>query len=277
MVRYKTILKIIEKETQKCKATAKAKKIGETGKWETLYDENGTKTGSKVTYSDGTSITYDRMESITKITTTEGKEINYLQRESYDFFEDFTSFELKQKYGPEKYETFKKYCGIYYSYSYKYINQYLRGDITKERAIEKMGSNEFNFIMENQNLFNQILTENNISKMPSFFTVRETIGLFDNDNIDKKIVADKGYTSTSVGMSTRDLKSTFGSHKGYTIISLYENGNNASSGAFLGHVLKEVNGFDNEMEYLVAPGEKFSRWLIDEKSKIIMQIPYKTG
>lgn len=276
MVRYDTILKIIEKETKKCKATAKARKIGSTAKWETLYDKNGNKKGSKVTYEDGTTITYTKDQSITRVTLPNGEKIDYLENKSYDFFEDFTSFELKQKYGQERYELFKKYCGIYYSYSYRYINQYLRGEITKERAIEKMGSNEFNFIIDNYDNFNKILNESTFNKLPTFFTVRETVGLFDNDSIDKKIVTDKGYTSASSGMNTRDMKSTFGSPKGYTIITVYEKGNSASTGAFLGSVLKDINGFDRETEVLTAPNHKFERFLIDEENKIIFQKPYKT-
>lgn len=275
MVKYSTLLKIIENEVRKCKATAQAKKIGSSAKWETLYDKNGKEKGSKVTYSDGTSITYDKNRSVTRITMPNGEKIDYLQNKSYDFFEDFTSFELQQKYGQETYELFKKYCGIYYGYDYRYINSYLRGDIDEDRARYKIGDETFDFIMDNQDMFNIILNDNSISKLPTFITVRETTGLFKNDNPDKKIVKDKGYSSASVGMSTRDLKATFGSPKGYTIITVYEKGNNASTGAFLGHVLKGINGFDFEREFLTAPDNKFSRSIIDMESKIIIQVPYK--
>ena len=58
MVKYQTIIKIIEEELKKCKATAQAKRIGLTAHWEHFDDGDGYVTDI-VTYEDGTRIEFD--------------------------------------------------------------------------------------------------------------------------------------------------------------------------------------------------------------------------
>lgn len=281
MVKYTTLIKVIEEELKKCRATEKAQRIGSTGVWRYLRNEEGEMIGSSLTYSDGTTINYNADEEITSI-TYEGEEINFLEEKSNDFFRGQADKMIEQ-HGQDNYATFSKYGNIYSDYSYYAINNYLRGRYDVEKLEYKLNLSEkkYDFIMDNKELFDEMLRDNDLSDYGSFFTIRGVEELHDNDDISKRIVSDKAYTSQTVGMDSATTMTIFGNDgDGWLIISPYMKGNNARSGAYMDIAINDYNMEKygcpsvDENEFLSAPNTKFMRTIIDVDNRIIIQEPY---
>lgn len=281
MVKYETIIKAIEDYIAKCKATAKILSIGATAK-ETYLDSQwfDEKYLAQISYDDGTVLTFDEDGNISHITTADGFDKDYLEYDSYYFF-DSQIQTLIEKYGQETYELFGKYANHWATWRGMLINQYLRGEISKSELKSTFERNgfieEYDFMMDNYQQFIDICNDNDLSVYGDFYTVRVADHIHDNDKLEKQIVWSKGHYSGSSGGNMLELKDSFAkTDKPWTIITLYEHDNGASKGAFLGDVINDnTYGCDWEMEVHHAPGQKFKRTLIDKKNKVIIQKPYK--
>ncbi len=280
MVKYSTLIKVISLEVNKCKATENALNIGDTGLWSDMLNGDGKTIGSRLTYSNGLEIRYDNKGNISSMMLPNGEELDYLKEQCYDFFKDQRQKLIKQN-GEGGYEFFKKFYGIYQSHQYMYINNYLRGRIGKD-FLEKCLEGNFNFISNNFDNFNEPLNQNKLSVYDDFFTVRAITKPHDNDALNRRIVKDKAYTSSSVGKNTTELMKGFGDKdEGYLVITYYQKGNKASKGVFVGGVSREIDiekygiNMDEEKEVLSPSNQKFERQVIDRENRIIYQIPYE--
>lgn len=292
MVKYKSILKVIEQETNKCKATARALKIGESFE----ETENGYK------YSDGTQITLDDYGDIKSITLPNGETLEYMQGEDnfhgkdHEFFKPQKDY-LINKHGEETYKELCEFSDKWASWRGIAINQYLYGSITYEQLEERFnkayeqvkgfhgekefhgnGKEELKWMLETEKKFNKICSETPLTQYGSpFFSVRGT-RLYDNDQITKKIVSYNGHTSASTGISHDDSRMFTGGEDGWKIITVYETDNKAGNGLFLGNLKNDNNygvSMDWEHELHSAPKQKFERTMIDEEHHYIIQKPYK--
>ena len=287
MVKYETIIKVIENEINKCKATAQAKNIGATGKWteekgqwgETLY---------ALTYDDGTRIVFDenQMGIEEYSNSTEGF---FANNTNINFTEDGEY--IRQEYGAEGLMQYIKYTNYKMSGMGMKFNQYLRGLCTKEefyKNLEDTAGHYSQYLLNGLNgteiadlLYNnhkQYETYCNIpSKNEDFITARRVERLHSNDNIDKRIVYDKGYTSSTTQvkyLNGIDRKLNLNKDESWTIITEYHKGNTASHGLSLTYAELDI-GIQNWGEYLNPPYQKMKRKIIDEKNKIIVQECYE--
>ena len=81
----------------------------------------------------------------------------------------------------------------------------------------------------------------------------------------------------------RDVKlldDVYGTNDGWTIITLYERNNPANRGIYISGCIEEYHCDDTdyycdwESALISAPYQKFERYLIDKRNKIIFQKPY---
>lgn len=274
MVKYKTIIKIIEEYMKKHPITEKPRNIGNSGRWDYIKDENGEVIGSTLTYKDGTTITYDSNNNITGLISDKGEQLKYPGDRLYldNWFYQHDVENLKYDLGTNEYIKLRNFAVIYTQNHF--INNYLRGLCSKEEAIESMGEKNFNYIMNNIDDITGMLQRNEL-KNSQFISIRGVRHLHDNDSIGKRIVSDKAFTSASVGMNSEGMKNIYIGEDGWTIITEYDAGK-ANRGMFIGHAIRDVNGGDFEKEILSAPNQKFERSIIDEERRIIIQRPYLT-
>ena len=274
MVSYKMIMKVIEDYAKKHPITEKLKNIGKTGKWETYTDENGGITGSSLTYKDGTSIKYDKDGNITGIITDYGEKIPYIGKGitmNMDFY-NFDVENLKYELGTVDYRIIKDFV-INYRQNH-YINRYLRGKATEQEMRAELGDRYVDKMLRDMDNVCEILDNNNLLKNYVFLSVRGVRNLHDNDNINKRIVSDEGFTSSSVGANTTFIQKMYSGDNGWTILTLYEYGNPASTGLYTGYIFEDNGSYDIDQELITMPKQKFERTIIDEQNKIIIQRPY---
>ena len=314
MVKYNYIIRSID-DYIKCKATAHAKQVGGTaqwekmklegGKWETIGLSPNDEEYYKVSYDNGAEIYFNIDGDVTHLNYPDLEfDENYLGEDSYDFFSDqkqkmIDNFNKGQNldivgedWGEERYKYFVDYCDNFASWRGWDLNKYLRG-IRDSRGVWDLNrlKSELGSSMEDMwghdgglhDDFCDVVANNDLSGYDDFFTVRRFDRLHDNDSLEKKIVWDKGHTCASVGM----VNSDFGNFvddvdDAWTVFTIHKKGNKASKGAFMGSALNEARGGDWrgdepdwEKELHYAPNQKFERLIIDEKSKIIFQIPYE--
>ena len=289
-IRYTTLLKVIEEYVRKCPATLQAKNIGSTGRWTTEKNEWG-ETLHVITYDDGTVIKFEERGIDDYYNETEmfypDMDINlYDQGETLDY---------DPKYSQGLYVNFThfKMSGMGMKF-----NQYLRGLCTKQDFYDFLedkigdgtaplwgstftrgmsGKEIGDFFMNNHPEYEKMCKESSLNGYGDFITARKVNKLHDNDNINKRIVSDKGYTSSTIRVD--DLKGVdysldIDSDDSWTIITEYHNGNPANHGIALGYA-EIKNGFQDWNEILNPPYQKFKRKLIDEKNKIIVQEAYE--
>lgn len=296
MMRYKFLIKAIDEYT-KCKATAQALKIGSTGVWRYLRNEEGEITGSTLTYDNGVTITYSGYDEVASVTYN-GEEIKYLDNnigennEAYDFFKDQKENLIKE-YGEDGYRMFSQFAYMYHTSLFEPINTAMREkniNYVKDYLTNTMqfDDDDCDWIIENSDKFIDMLENNPLKEYPSFVTLRGTDELY--DSITKKIVSDKGFNSQSVGMPSRELMDIFGGEfdgmdEGWLIITSYSQSNSARKGAYLESAIfegyQQIYGADSygygsgEFEFLAPPNQKFMRTIIDEENRIIIQEPYE--
>ena len=303
MVKYETIIKIIEHEISKCPVAIPLKRLGSTGVWTEGTDEYGEPTRT-ITYEDGTSITFSmsriQKNEILSVSDSEGFNSDYGGTQASNFY--YQEDDIIDKFGYEGYEFFKEYTHYKASGIGMVYNKYLRGEITKKEAIEKAkeiypkpyipadpdfhmfrdkdGEYMMNYLFDNHDKYNEIISEQYTNS--EFVTVRgvnDQFGTGDKEAWDKflsrKITSDKGYTSASIGMDIGgtgqaiDIKDTH-----WKIITKHRFGNGKNNGAYLGDANYENWGFDDWQEFLYPPYEKFRRTHIDMENHIIIQEPY---
>ena len=200
-----------------------------------------------------------------------GVKYTMLDDQSYDFFEYQKDYIIKN-YGKDGWDFFSKYANVYASYEGMNLNGFLRGVINKEDINNNDG--EFyisDFLMDNHERFVDML-KNIPADNKSFMSCRVVSKLHNNDSISKKIVSDKGHTSTSLN-ENEDYYSTFADTDGcWKIFTIVNEGSGVNAG-FLGSAIQDIDGYDWEREVNFAPDQKFERLVIDEENGIIIQKP----
>lgn len=282
MIKYKFLLKAIEANITKCPTTEKLKKLGATGQW---ADQEKTHT---LTYADGTVITFNKNYEIIKITDNNFTANHGKRPQNFKNQEQ----ELIKEFGEENYEKFKEYTHYKMSNIGMLFNEYLRGQTTKKDLIARCeniypekntidifrghgGAYTSQFLLDNHELYTKMCQH--IQNTTDFATVRAVNKLHKNDSLNKMIVWDKGYTSSTLGMRVEEISEILDvDPDAWRIITKYKSGNNANHGVYLGDINKENWGSDEWMEYESAPGQKWKRTHIDVENKIIIQEPYET-
>ena len=294
MVRYGTIIKVIDDELSKCKATANAKYLGSNGIWSSSTDQWGHSVDI-LTYPDGTRITFDRFGDIMEVGDEDGFSAKYeTVNGTVPQFDSFPN-DIRERYGEEGYRLFMDYTNFKMSTIGMYFNSYLRGEMSKDEFYSKVeswvggfGQGDFgqrwtrgmtgtqiaDYLIENDGKY-QEMCNGSLNGYGDFATIRQVGKLHSNDNLGKRIVKDSGYTSSSVGMSRTEIDETLDINGGWTIITKCKDGNPANRGLYLGYPEYKNMGFNCWFEVLNAPGQKFMRTHIDEENRIIIQEPYE--
>lgn len=283
MVKYKTILKVIEQETNKCSPNKEAYSIGESAKIKMgkSIDETGEiyEYIEEITYKDGTTITFNDSDKIMNLKHDNFNANHMLNNDSYEFFNDQKQ-EIIKKYGKETYDLFETYCDKWASSKGMIFNQYLRKEIGKKELKQKLGA-IFPFMYDNYPLFKQICTENNLGRYEDFFTIRYMNNLHNTDSINRNIVWDKGETSATCGFALTEGTKVEGKevsvfanmNNHWKVITLYKKGNKGH-GIFMGNALNSKRSTkDWEREIHTPSQQKFRRTIIDIANKIIIQEP----
>ena len=286
MVKYNTIIKIIEENLNKCKATAQAKKIGLTAHWEHFDDGDGYIT-DVVTYDDGTKIEFDNFSQITF------HDNDFSPKPDYMYWLKISKDKILEKYGEDGLDFYKEYTLYKQSRVGMFFNEYIRGNMTIEQFYAKTyryipdnrmeswrfkdGMEVADYLLENTERYMSMCRELDLNGVGDFYTIRKVGKLHDNDNVNKRIVKDKGYTSSTTSGHTANIDDLFESPEknNWLIITKYTDGNPANHGMHLAYAEQENYGWHDWDEVLNAPGQKFKRTIIDEANHIIVQEPYE--
>lgn len=303
MVKYKHLIQTIEDYLTKHPINEKARNIGKTGKWTTQTNEKG-ETTHTLTYKDGTTLTF-KEETI----NIYGKEeqVPYISHLTYgNFDEDYQLHKGEKFFDYEKMfkdlkkedlDFFNEYTSFKMSTLGMYLNQYVRGEWDRddlynmiyyqlnESPVKDMFDKEYlkgmkslgltQYLIENNDKYQNIIENTSLNGYGDFFTVREVNGFHDNDNLNKRIVKDKGYTSETVGCIMAENRGSISlEDEPWTIVTLYEDGNPANRGAYLGYSERRNEGTNYWEEILRPPNAKSERLIIDENNKIIIQRTY---
>ena len=271
MVRFNSIIQVIEEEIEKCKVAPPLKDYGKTGR-ETQVGEN-----TVITYDDGMQVTLAPNGEVLHLTTPDGFDEDLLGSEAYDFFEGQKEA-IIDKYGEEGWDTIKRFSDEYACYDGLVFNKYIRGEITLDEARERANwVDDFDYMVENYEPVMSMLDDvNDLSGYPPFYTVRVANNFnHGTDSLDKKIVYDKGHSSATVGGDFDKIKRTFARDPDnyWTVITVYD-GTRPAKGSFLGNPLMDFRGRDWEAEVNTRPNDKFERFCVDEEHHIVYQYPY---
>lgn len=296
MVKYDTILKVFDNYLTKHPITEKLRNIGKSGKWTTSTNQQGEKTYT-ITYKDGTELTFTEQK-------IKGKKYNTISHVKHGKFDEdfqlhngenfFNENQMCKNWIPEDHEIFNEFTYYKMSNLGMVKNRYWRGtwdyeDVRAEfyEQVEEIGLfDEFkgrtgDEVLEYYNEleweYPSILERTSLNGFGDFFTVRSQNRLHDDDSIDKRIITDKGYTSETIGANLEEVEYSIGidSSDCWTIVTLYEDGNPANRGAYLGYAERRNEGHNVWEEVLRPIGNKSERLIIDEKNKIIVQRPYE--
>ena len=282
MVKYKTIIKVIEHYIIKCQPNKKAYTIGESAqvKMSTSIDENGEfEYIDEIRYDDGTILKFNDSHQIMSLEHNNFNAKFMLRHNSYDFFKDQKDKIIK-KYDEDTYKMFESYCDNWATGKGMIFNQYLRGEIGKKQLKKELGA-MFPFMWENYPKFKQICNDINLGDYNDFYTVRYADNLHNTDSLNRNIIWDKGDTSATCGFALTEgtimegkevgIFADMGNH--WKVITLYKKGNKGH-GVFMGNALNSKRSTkDWEREIHTPPQQKFRRKIIDIKNKIIIQEP----
>lgn len=276
MVNFEFILKSIDEAVYKCGGSERLKRIGASVK---VTQEDGFETYH---YDNGMSITFDlginengRGEySLDNIIVGDEK-ISYLGEEAYDFFKEQKDF-IGETFGYKGWDDFTRYV---YNFSLGRafeLNSMLRTDFEKElKEWSKLSGRKETggWMWENHPQFVEIMDSVPLPD-ESFITLRVVNKLHDNDSLNRRIVKDKGHTSSSCGSPMTKLEDYGDLEDGAWKIITVVHPDDEVHGAFLGTAFKESScGYDYELEFNYLPNQKFVRDVIDEKNHIIIQHP----
>ncbi len=291
MVKYDYIFKAIEDYFNKCPATLQAKKIGGTGKWTHSTDEWGNHIDT-LSYDDGTVIVFSDEMFNKGIIGYSNTDDGFIARNDSFFDLDIQSDRILEKYGRDDLEDYVFYTNYKMSGFGMCFNEYLRGLINKDEFYDKietrygksstfltqgLNGKEIADLLYDNNDWYSGLCETSLNGYGDFITARRVSMLYDNDNINKRIVSDKGYTSSTIAVNDLDMIDSvlhIPSDNAWTIITEYRDGDPANKGLSLDYAEKVI-GLQSWSEVLSAPKQKFRRKIIDEKNKVIVQVPYE--
>ena len=275
----------------KCSPSQKARNIGASVTETEKKLEDGTRVHT-FQYEDGTSITIEYDKPITvnddgyvyEAETDRFAKVSHNGKEyelsygdsnndkSIDEFFQYQKDYIINNYGTDGWDFFCEYANQYGTSQGWHLNMILRGqkkatDITDEEGDFYISP----FLWENHARFVEM--EKNLPlDNEDLITVRLVSDLHRNDSIGKKVVSDKGHTSTST-TGQIDNYDTYGDpNNAWFVFTLNEKGSGVH-GAYFGNAIREADGYDFEREVNYAPNQEFERVLIDEKNRFIIQKP----
>lgn len=308
----KTIEKDLEERTVKHPVTEHARYLGSTGTVETTRHQYKTEDGytdeydiDTVTYKDGTQIIYYD-DQIGAIVSPDGELVPYLDNHSIQAFDKESG--VKENQGTEFFkenqgDVVEKLSGEKKEYYEHILKNFLDneweygpdgGDITEisdlirhwetnkgETILNGYVTSEYeddlpdiegymDFALDE---FPNIVKENSFTDTDNFMTMKPyKNGLPEGKGVDKRIVSNDDYQIEYSSAEAFTVKKQLTSD-GWTVCTLHEKGNPADHGVDL----DRVGEWDSEGRFMTAPGQKYERYLIDEKRKIIIQRPYQPG
>jgi hypothetical protein len=286
MVSKNIIENVINKsinDIEKCKATENAKKIGASCNI-TIENENNDDYYN-FSYEDGTSMKFDKDYNLINI-NFDGENYDYYGEDKcYDEF-DYQKRRLisNQNEDSNDYESLLNYADDFATVNAWVLNTILRDDNVEESDYIAY---QDTLTFKNNEWFNN-LEKNTPADHDNYCAVRITSKIHDNEDLSKRIITDKGHYSTSVGADMDSLINTFGNgkrrygddyfDKSWKTITLIKK-DSGVTGLFLGTALNEgryansTYESDYESELNFPQNSKFERLIIDEKNKIILQVP----
>ena len=280
---YDLTLKSLRAEIRKCKATAHAKSVGATGKW----NENGTPDGTldEIIYDDGTSIRFNPDGTPHSLTYGD-YDMRLLDLGAEGFFRPQKQY-ITMRDGTGGYSLFEQYVDAMNGIDGEVFNRYVAGEITKAEmfATPYVNAEKLNFLIENREGFENVINKNGLSIYGDFFTWQK-----DNpEDLDKRIVTANGFDRSSVGGHNELFNSAFdergnaGTGYSYDDDDWYVftvHGHDMDSyGAYCGNVFddrafRDGGWGDLNREVITAKGKKFERTVIDTKNHIVVRVPY---
>ena len=284
---YEQAFDAITYEIRKCKATAQARRLGATGRWNINSTPGGTL--DQLTYEDGTTVTFNPDGTIREVRNGDfHKQI--LNIDSETFFKHQKDY-ITSKYGEEEYRFFEEYSENIDGINGDALNRILQGDsvdevkewIRTDYAPYTLTDNTIQYMMDNLPRYQKILEGCNLSVYGDFFTWRQTQELGEWESSDRNIARDKGMTRASVGTTNElfyspfippnDIRETYDyDDNSWTVITIHEHDNDFY-GAYMGNV---TNYGELNYEVKSAPNQKAKRDIIDNTNHLIIQRPYHT-
>ena len=295
MVSRESIEKAITKsivETVKCPNSSRAKKIGATG---VVSESNGVKT---ITYNDGTQITLDSNLNEVQDIHMDDVDYNYLgQDKCYNYFQYQKQDLQKIKAEVPTFMNFNMRGGVMdridweteYDFVKTMCDKFATSfGVTLNRDIF-YGDKELSHYTGEDHFGSPVVAMDSDVHVNHFFDlarksridhdnlvlVTYTDKFYKEDSLDKLSFTRKGYTSTSVGGDTSDLQKYFKGENGWTVCTVVKKDSGAK-GLFFGNPISEARErfhdfTDWEAEVNLPPRTRFTRDIIDEENKIIIQ------
>ena len=293
---YDRIKLSITWEIHKCKATGPAKALGMTGVWKEIVDDEDYYI-DRLEYEDGTYLEFGEDYALLDYRCMiPGHELTPKNHE-IDFIEEGRR-KIMDEYGKEGLLFYTDYTHFKMSYFGVMFNNYRRGLMTLDQFYEKMdwyiegfdtvsptgftkgmnGREIADFLITNNPRYEEMCGSLDLNGFGDFITLRRTNRLYPNDNIDKRIVKDKGYSSNTTEYNNLDMIDSalhINGEEGWLIITNYHDGNPANHGMHLGYGEYMNMGSRDWGEVLNPPDQKMMRLLMDTKNHIIIQEPYE--
>lgn len=297
MAKYGYLLRIIDYDINKCKATAKAEQIGATAVWETLTGDstNVTDFKSKVTYRDGTTAYFNGNDELAHITIPNGKEIDligsdeeYSTRRADYVKERFKDQEkrIKEQLSEDDYDFFTTYRDVLDSNAFELILNVADRDNWGEKDLKDSidilvgGKENYELLVGGRERYAKLLGTLDLNGYGDFYTVdikqeRREMGeanwttveknrrIYKNDWNNSASLIDTGQYYSD-GKAPHPFADEDNVH--WTEVTIYEDGNKSNNGLV---VWTNTDGFVK-----TGKGQKFERRIIDEANHLIFQYPY---
>lgn len=303
---YDEVLEAIKIEMEKCHSTAQAEKIGNQVTVKETRQDN--KTIFEYSYPDGTKVTLtkegkSRAGRITSITTSDGKELHELGEDSYALFQHQKDM-LISKYGEDGYNTLCKMADLLETGDYHYyewqeptrdpLTGKLVAPVEKWMIEQNQQRENYDFVMENMDFYEQACKDNDLRSYGDFYTVKYVAATADYKELSKKrIITNKERSIETCGadfdmFTSHDIPSY--------VITIREHDNPANTGLFTGNMINEYRS-ENESKgsfnwrndtrtkdkdmlkgIHTVTGQKYENLIINKggylKSNIIIRKPY---
>ena len=293
MVKFETIIKTIEKaleeDTIKCPATTQAKNIGKTAQWREDDDGN-----NFVTFDDGTEIQWDgeRLKSI----TYNGKKYDYLNPDVADDYEEedrrlMISSEMEQDADIPRDLIFDDMDDMYTfggdidnmlglfvgdPETLKYLSQQSNGKLTdsdRNSLIEDDYDYWKNNLLDHEPEFREAVSDNQVIMEDNGYVTQQSFDKLPSEfSKDNRIVTNQNYELEKYGQDESWFVSQGRGKEPWTVLTIRDNDNPANTG----YPIDVGSGVpDGNHQILTEPGHKNERVIIDERDKLIVQIPHK--
>ena len=296
MVDREIIVKTFDSILLKCSPSDNIRKIGKNvNVAEYTNDKNETVT--RYDYGDGISVEvtnavkhisevgsdyeYDVETPVFTSINFNGKEYPILSKhgerdDGTDSFFNYQKDEILNRYGEDGWEFYKEYANNFATYKGWELNSILRGEHSVDDFTDDEDSiSSIRFLVDNHDRFVDMEQHLSLDR-DDFVSIRIMGDLHRNDSVGKKIVQDKGHTSTSVVGDVYHYDAYANPDDSWFVFTLNDKGSGVKGG-YLGSAIDEGYGDDFEREVNYVPGQRFERLVIDDEHKFIIQRPLPLG